>query len=236
MDQRGALQVTNEPIAGPKRIQKWLAVATGGDSVRLMPMDGRGPDFFVKLADYEHLDAALNGSNGWETNARFLLDHCPHAVRVREGGGPEDLLSSLVVTFQKMQGHLASAQQPAQPCAITEHSGIDCGDPTCLVNVDGQPSAQPGGDTVLISQHDMRETIALALCDHKELREQALENLTAYIDRLQSALTAAKGYADDLEARYHGVRAQLTAAQQRIAELEATERGLRNFIHNHCND
>jgi hypothetical protein len=45
--------------------------------------------------------AELN--DGWIENAKYLLDHCRHTIRVREGGGPEDLLSSLVVTFQKMQ-------------------------------------------------------------------------------------------------------------------------------------
>lgn len=44
--------------------------------------------------------------------------------------------------------------------------------------------------------------------------------LASDFERLQSALTAAKAYADDMEARYHTAHERLTAAQQRIAELE----------------
>ena len=44
--------------------------------------------------------------NGWEANVKHLLDNCPHTVRVREGGGPESLVESLVVTFMKMQNML----------------------------------------------------------------------------------------------------------------------------------
>jgi hypothetical protein len=45
----------------------------------------------------------------YEANARYLLDRCPHTIRVREGGGPEDLMQSLVVTFRAME------QKSAQP-------------------------------------------------------------------------------------------------------------------------
>lgn len=42
----------------------------------------------------------------WKVNVRDLLDRCKHAIRVCEGGGPESLLLSLVVTFQKMQAEI----------------------------------------------------------------------------------------------------------------------------------
>ena len=34
-------------------VKRWLAVSAGGDTVRLIPMDGCGPDFFVKANDYD---------------------------------------------------------------------------------------------------------------------------------------------------------------------------------------
>lgn len=44
----------NERNAG-----RWLAVPAGGDSVTLLPMDGAGPDFFVKASDYDALRAEV---------------------------------------------------------------------------------------------------------------------------------------------------------------------------------
>lgn len=48
-------------------------------------------------------DDALNGPDGWVANATYLLEKCPYTIRVREGGGPEDLIASLVVTFKNME-------------------------------------------------------------------------------------------------------------------------------------
>lgn len=59
--------------------------------------------------------AARPMGDGWEDNARYLLEHCPFAIRVREGGGPEDLLSSLVVTFQGMQHQIERTRQSVMP-------------------------------------------------------------------------------------------------------------------------
>lgn len=58
----------------------WLAVAADADTVRLLPMEGAGPDFFVKLADYERLRDALESikrmadgrSHAWITADRAL--------------------------------------------------------------------------------------------------------------------------------------------------------------------
>lgn len=52
----------------------------------------------TKLSNFE-----VNEGDGWTENVEYLLKNCPYTIRVREGGGPEDLLSSLVVTFQHMQ-------------------------------------------------------------------------------------------------------------------------------------
>lgn len=38
----------------------------------------------------------------WENDAAYLLDHTPGAIRVREGGGPENLRASLSVTWMKL--------------------------------------------------------------------------------------------------------------------------------------
>lgn len=39
----------------------------------------------------------------WVENAQYLLERCKYTIRVREGGGPESLLDSLVVTFMNME-------------------------------------------------------------------------------------------------------------------------------------
>lgn len=45
-----------------------------------------------------------------EENVRFLLDRCPYTVRQRPGGGVEDLVGTLVVTFLGMQKRLEGDQ------------------------------------------------------------------------------------------------------------------------------
>lgn len=39
----------------------------------------------------------------WEENVEYLLSRCKYTIRVREGGGQENLISSLIVTFMKME-------------------------------------------------------------------------------------------------------------------------------------
>lgn len=41
-----------------KNLKRWLAVGAGGDMVRLVPIQGTGPDVFVKLLDAEAAVAA----------------------------------------------------------------------------------------------------------------------------------------------------------------------------------
>ena len=48
-------------------------------------------------------------ADGWEENVGYLLGRCKHTIRVREGGGPESLLDSLVVTFIGMEQKLQAA-------------------------------------------------------------------------------------------------------------------------------
>ena len=58
------------------------------------------------LDNRAHEATARPKGDGWVENAKSLLERCPFAVQVREGGGPEELLASLVVTFQGMQDRL----------------------------------------------------------------------------------------------------------------------------------
>jgi hypothetical protein len=51
--------------------------------------------------------------DGWEDNAQYLLNRCPHTIRSREGGGAESLLDSLILTFTKMERMLAASQPEA---------------------------------------------------------------------------------------------------------------------------
>lgn len=43
----------------------------------------------------------------WEENVEYLLSRCPYTVRVREGGGPENMIDSLICTFMKMEMEIA---------------------------------------------------------------------------------------------------------------------------------
>lgn len=52
----------------------------------------------------------LEDTGTWENNVRFMLDNCPHTIRSREGGGPENLMVSLVLTFTRMQRQLADLE------------------------------------------------------------------------------------------------------------------------------
>lgn len=52
------------------------------------------------MVDVQELQKQLDD---WKENAKYLLDSYPGAIRVREGGGDEDLLSSLCVTFIKLR-------------------------------------------------------------------------------------------------------------------------------------
>lgn len=46
----------------------------------------------------------LTYSDDLEGNVRYLLDHTPNEflVRCKEGGGPEDIIGSLCITYIKM--------------------------------------------------------------------------------------------------------------------------------------
>jgi hypothetical protein len=51
-------------------------------------------------------ETPAGGPDSWEANAKYLLDRCPHTIRVREGGGPENLMHSFVHTFTAMERKL----------------------------------------------------------------------------------------------------------------------------------
>lgn len=73
----------------------------------------------------------------WQKNVEFLLAKCPHTIRGHEGGGSENLIVSLVLTFGKMQHMLAATPTPptlsedlrgfltganiTQPVTVTNH-------------------------------------------------------------------------------------------------------------------
>lgn len=67
---------------------------------------GMGDCSWINAALHLVKKALDNHQDGWEENARYLLDRCPYAVRVHEGGGPEDLLSSFIITFMGMERRL----------------------------------------------------------------------------------------------------------------------------------
>jgi hypothetical protein len=105
--------------------------------------------------------------DGWEDNAIYLLDRCPHAVRVREGGGPENLLSSLCVTFQKMQGMLATTPPQAEPSP-----GMSKSWQTAVAVAREAPSGRTVVDSAVILAIDKRLSEAFAAmpqdkrCEH----------------------------------------------------------------------
>lgn len=65
-------------------------------------------------AEVERLRAEHEGPDSWEANAKHLLARCPYTVRQCPGGGPEDIKSSLVVTFMGMQQDLAAERRKVE--------------------------------------------------------------------------------------------------------------------------
>lgn len=62
------------------------------------------------------LEPALEESESaqWIENVEYLLKRCPHTIRSREGGGPENLLHSLIITFMGMEIKLEEARRANQ--------------------------------------------------------------------------------------------------------------------------
>lgn len=66
----------------------------------------------------------------WEENARYLLGRCKHTIRAREGGGPESLLDSLILTFTKMESLLAATHAASPAPEVPSGAMFDAfGDP-----------------------------------------------------------------------------------------------------------
>lgn len=59
--------------------------------------------------------AAQDEIGTWQENVEFLLAKCPYTIRGHEGGGAENLIVSLVLTFGKMQHMLAEDCYDAHP-------------------------------------------------------------------------------------------------------------------------
>lgn len=57
---------------------------------------------------------ACQPNKRWVENVEYLLKQCPYTIRVREGGGPESLLDSLIVTFMLMESRLAGLSVSAE--------------------------------------------------------------------------------------------------------------------------
>jgi hypothetical protein len=72
-------------------------------------VETKGESGWISPTDYDNLRERLSGKDGWEKNVEALLEQCPYARRVREGGGPENLIQSLALTFIIMQERLAEA-------------------------------------------------------------------------------------------------------------------------------
>lgn len=75
------------------------------DAVRVPGVSIQGK-FLAALTEAKQQDA-----DGWEANFRYLLDRSPHTLRSREGGGPENLMQSAILTFTRMEQRLEAKQQ-----------------------------------------------------------------------------------------------------------------------------
>lgn len=66
---------------------------------------------------------ACQPNKRWVENVEYLLKQCPHTIRVREGGGPESLLDSLIVTFMLMESRLAGLSVSAEDMEMITDRG-----------------------------------------------------------------------------------------------------------------
>ena len=85
--------------------------------------------------------------DGWEANVSYLLEKCPYTVRQRPGGGEEDLIASLVVTFQgmqmRLQGYPLFATLPTEPAPVSRTVTDTPGMPGCKDITTRYKIAQP---------------------------------------------------------------------------------------------
>lgn len=122
--------LTTERVSGPYTLQEFEALVCRTIGYRYVPRDfatyGQGGELQFVNEDLNRMREVVNAAvlaaapkvaqpekpgDGWIENAAYLLTNCPHTVRMREGGGAEDLLSSLVATFKKME-HMLQADAP----------------------------------------------------------------------------------------------------------------------------
>lgn len=65
----------------------------------------------------------VDEADGWEANVRYLLDSYPGSIRVRPGGGSEDLIGSLAVTFIKLRD--AALSGVSAPVGVEDTKRLD---------------------------------------------------------------------------------------------------------------
>lgn len=94
-----------------------LSSENSGEEMTLMSSAKLG-DLIAKKATLEKELQAGPGM-GWVENVTHLLNNCKYTVRQREGGGPECLVSTLIVTFQKMQDMLERPPTPVPEPRVT---------------------------------------------------------------------------------------------------------------------
>jgi hypothetical protein len=56
-----------------------------------------------KAAQAANLLRKAQAEQPFRENIEYLLARCPYTIRVREGGGPESVIDSLIATFMKME-------------------------------------------------------------------------------------------------------------------------------------
>ena len=83
-------------------------IVTAGDEQAMIKRNCRPPTWMFPDDDFP-APRSLQPGDGWDENVRYLLNRCKHTIRVREGGGAKDLLSSLIVTFTGMEQKIAAA-------------------------------------------------------------------------------------------------------------------------------
>ena len=97
-----------------------------------------------KTSEVERLRAEHEGPDSWEANAKHLLARCPYTVRQCPGGGPEDIKSSLVVTFMGMQQDLAAERRKvdALQCRVED---LESSLRALLIHIDAYRMGWMGG-------------------------------------------------------------------------------------------
>lgn len=127
-----------------------------------------------------------DGPGTWEENASYLLDRCPYTVRQREGGGPECLISTLIVTFTGMQMRLQKDPmfaKPQQPAPAAQEPA------TWAIPTDWH--RDDFGEPIIYNTHEV-EAVAHSLTgdEGEEDALSVLQGLARYVDGIWPGKTA----------------------------------------------